>query len=184
LSFKQVFPHTSSFVIEKGKTLDEVYEQTINVFNEKEAVREKKRSKSVSRLIGNLDDTHFIKVYKFHKSRKQKENLEESEMYLSKPKFLGTSFTFIEIPLGSAEINADLSSYCEIMSKLNDSRIEIKSLDCLFRNLSSSSLSEAKDFLFSSYKAVRGVKTNCETKLQISLSPYRTRYRQMGSIFY
>lgn len=103
---------------------------------------------------------------------------------MHKPKGQGTSFTFIEIPLGPAEISADLSSYCEILSKFREARLDNKSLDCLFRNLTSSSLSEAKDFLFSSYKAVRGVKTNCETKLQIDLSPMRTSFRQMGIIFY
>jgi len=73
--------------------------------------------------------------------------------------------TFIEVPVNESEITTDLSNYCKVLSKFKDRKLDMKSLDCLFRNLGSASLREAKDFLFCSYKGIKGDIGNCEMKI-------------------
>ena len=79
---------------------------------------------------------HFIKVFKVYRSKKQ--SVDESDFYSSKfsqslgtKKSCGNSFTFIDIPLCS-EINSDLSNMFTILSKLQDKKLDMRSLDCLF----------------------------------------------------
>lgn len=147
----------------------DAYAQCINTFNENEGIKKKKKKGD----IGVDNETHFIKIIKVHKSKSIPDSpeLDESAMYAMRPKGVGNSMTFIDVPVNEPEVTSDLSNYCQVLSKFKDKKLDMKSLDCLFRNLNSVALSEAKDFLFCSYKGIKGDIGNCEMKIQVHVSP-------------
>lgn len=109
MSFKQVYPHTSSFLVKEGVSLEEAYGSVIRTFNNQFPIKRRKKV---------IDDLHFIKIFKFYRSRKSNQDLETSEYIPQRGSKKGSSMTFIDIPLSSPEIANDLSSVCEIISKM------------------------------------------------------------------
>ena len=178
-SFKSVFPKMSSFTLQEGISLEEAYTQLTAHFNIKDGL---KRKKGIMRRGSEAaSETFFVKIYKIVIGKKEELN-ETEAIGLKQEKQILNSLTYIEVPLTSAEISADLSTFCFSLSKIAQKKFDVKNLECIFRNLNSSPLILAKDYLFPTSKALKTGVSLCEYQIHLHLNPLHTVFRQIASI--